>query len=203
MLGQTDTSWRSARRSAATERILEAAWELSREHGLAGLSLRDLARTLGMAAPSLYSYFDSKHALYDALYAQGWQEFRDFAPQPVGSDADLATALRTGAQRWVRFSMADTTRYQLLNERTIPGFEPSPSSYAIAQLAYDESFAPVAAVHPLSQQDRDLISGLIAGLIAQQIANEPGGSRWVGQVDTAVDLLVHHLTRPQPKGKKR
>lgn len=48
-----------------------------RRNGLAALSLRDLARTVGMRPPSLYSYFDSKNDIYDAMYAQGAQQFVD------------------------------------------------------------------------------------------------------------------------------
>jgi AcrR family transcriptional regulator len=43
--------------------VLEAALELISEHGVAGASLRMLARKLGMSQPSLYHYFPSKDAL--------------------------------------------------------------------------------------------------------------------------------------------
>src|SRR3954471_3179938 len=63
---------RRAERHAATRReILDAAWALARERGLAGWALRDVAEAVGMRAPSLYGYFDSKHALYDAMFADG------------------------------------------------------------------------------------------------------------------------------------
>ncbi len=42
------------------EEILEAALELIAEHGVAGASLRMLAKELGMSQPSLYHYFPSK-----------------------------------------------------------------------------------------------------------------------------------------------
>jgi hypothetical protein len=32
------------------------------------------------------------------------------------------------------------------------------------------------------------------GLVAMQIANEPGGERWVGLVEEAVDILISHYT---------
>jgi len=37
-----------------------------------------------MRAPSLYEYFDSKHAIYDAMFAQG---YRQFAAAMVAVDA--------------------------------------------------------------------------------------------------------------------
>ncbi|TMK84168.1 MAG: helix-turn-helix transcriptional regulator, partial [Actinobacteria bacterium] len=62
---------RAERREATKAEILDAAWEVVRAEGLAALSLRDLAAKVGMRAPSLYSYFDSKHAIYDAMFLQG------------------------------------------------------------------------------------------------------------------------------------
>ena len=51
------------RREAKVASIVAAAWKLAREHGIAGVSLHALAREVGMRQPSLYEYFDSKHAL--------------------------------------------------------------------------------------------------------------------------------------------
>ena len=59
------------RREAKTASIVAEAWELAREHGVGGVSLHALARAVGMRQPSLYEYFDSKHALYDAMFADG------------------------------------------------------------------------------------------------------------------------------------
>jgi AcrR family transcriptional regulator len=59
------------RREAKVAAIVESAWMLAREHGIAGLSLHALAREVGMRQPSLYAYFDSKLALYDAMFADG------------------------------------------------------------------------------------------------------------------------------------
>jgi AcrR family transcriptional regulator len=74
----TETRPRSDRRAirhAATKReILDAAWRLARERGLGGWSLRDVADAVGMRAPSLYVYFASKNALFDAMFADGNQQ---------------------------------------------------------------------------------------------------------------------------------
>jgi AcrR family transcriptional regulator len=65
---------RAARREATRERILQAAWDLARRDGLAAITLRQVARQVGMRAPSLYTYFESKNAMYDAMYAQAAQD---------------------------------------------------------------------------------------------------------------------------------
>src|SRR5438132_14177970 len=59
------------RREAKVASIVAAAWKLAREHGIGGVSLHALAREVGMRQPSLYEYFDSKHALYDAMFVDG------------------------------------------------------------------------------------------------------------------------------------
>src|SRR5690606_20513717 len=66
---------RQAERRAATRReIIDAAWVIAGEEGLAGLTLRQVAARVGMRAPSLYTHFDSKNAIYDAMFAQAWSE---------------------------------------------------------------------------------------------------------------------------------
>lgn len=197
MLGEAKVDWRSARRAAATADIVEVAWELAREHGLSGLSLRDLARRLGMAAPSLYSYFDSKHALYDAMFADGYRAL--LAMDPPATGPDLRAVLRSGCEQWVRFGMEDPVRFQLLNQRVIPGFEPTPESYALAVQAYERSARPLLDLADLTQDDLDLVSAFVGGLVNQQLANDPAGERWVRLLDEVVDLL---LPRVQSKAKK-
>jgi AcrR family transcriptional regulator len=205
VLGKDNADWRTSRRAAASADIVAAAWELAREHGLSGLSLRDLARRLGMAAPSLYSYFDSKHGLYDAMYADGYRSFLAMGPPATGPD--LRAVLRSAAEMYVRFAADDPVRWQLLNQRTIPGFEPSEESYALATEAYERTAAPLHGIADVTQPDLDLIGAVVGGLISQQLANEPGGTRWVSLLDDAVDLLVQRIenkpARPAPARGRR
>ncbi len=195
MLGKASPDWRADRREAARARILETAWTLARENGLSGLSLRDVARNLGMAAPSLYSYFPSKDALYDAMFAQGYRELLDLGPLEA---TDLREALAVSARRFAEFCVADPTRYQLLFQRTIPGFEPSAESYDYAKQAYAVMAEPLRRHGVKDQADHDLITGVFVGLVAQQLANEPTTTRWLDLIDRAVDMLVDHLQRSLP-----
>lgn len=205
MFGIPSKNWATKRRAAALDAIVDAAWELARENGLAGLSLRDLARRLGMATTSLYSYFDSKHGLYDAMFASGYRAV--LALDPPAQGEDVRSTLRSVARFWMEFALDDPVRYQLLSQRTIPGFEPSPQAYALALEAYEFTAAPLRALVELTQEDADLISALVSGLISQQIANDLGGTRWVRLVDDAMDLLVPRLEQrkiqPAPSGGRQ
>ena len=40
--------------------------------------------------------------------------------------------------------------------------------------------------------DLDLWTALQMGLADQQLANEPGGDRWISQLDHAIDMFLAH-----------
>src|SRR5215471_7758539 len=123
---------RRAERAAATRReILDAAWELARAEGLPALAMRELGARVGMRAQSLYVYFPSKHAIYDAMFRESNQDLleRQSKLDPTGNPTDR---LRRNARSFLMFCVQDPVRNQLLFQRTIPGFEPSPESYAPA-----------------------------------------------------------------------
>ena len=190
---------RSERREATKLEILRAAWDLVRAEGLAALTLRDLATKVGMQPPSLYSYFDSKHAIYDAMFLQGNVELLQRYTTMSEFD-DPEADFRASARLFVGFTVEDPARAQLMFMRTIPGFEPSPETYAVAVQVVElakERFAK-AGVKPAYF---DLWTGIISGLSFQQIANEPGTDRWVGLVDEAVDMFLDHVSKTRGKRK--
>ena len=197
MLGETNGvqvvpgDRRSARREATKAEILRAAWDLAREEGLSAISLRDLAARVGMRAPSLYQYFDSKHAIYDAMFADGYrQALAELGDRTMGDDP--RASMKEWARQFIAFCAADVARYQLLFQRTIPGFEPSPASYAPAVEFLDGTRRAFAEAG-LDDADVDLWTALISGLTSQQISNDPGGDRWIRRVDEAVDMFLDHV----------
>lgn len=185
----TLTGTRAERRIATMSRIVDAAWELSGQRGLAGWTLRDLGGQVGMRAPSLYVYVDSKFALYDALYADGYRALLDVVAAISREQAPMA-ALREGAHRFVEFCVANPPRCQLLFLRTIPGFEPSQASYSLAQGALIELGEVMAEAGFDDPRELDLWTAVLTGLATQQTSNDPGGDRWTRLVDTAVDRFL-------------
>lgn len=190
------SSPRRRRRDATRAEILEAAWELCREQGLAALSLRDLAGRVGLRAPSLYSYFDSKVAIYDAMFRQGYEVFAARLDERIGDQPASRSLLRAGVHTFFDFCAEDPVRYQLLFQRTIPDFEPSPESYAVAVDVLDGTARALEELGVDDPRHVDLWTAMFTGLISQQLANDPGGDRWGRLLDEALDLFCDHVGIP-------
>lgn len=167
---------------------------MAREQGLAQVTLRGIAERIGMRAPSLYTHVDSKHAIYDLMFAAAWSECREVMTEMEAScPEDLRGALRLYAHTFFDFCVSDLARYQLMNQRTIPGFAPSPESYAPAVAVLDGLRDRLARHGVTDQEDVDLYVALVSGLADSQLANDPGGDRWARLVDRAIDMYVHDL----------
>ncbi|MGH3509277.1 MAG: TetR/AcrR family transcriptional regulator [Mycobacterium sp.] len=194
MLGTPKRDRIAERRSTTRQEIVDAAWDVSRERGLSQLTLRDVAQRVGMKAPSLYSHFDSKNAIYDAMFAQAWTECRDVMKAARARvPPDACGALRLFSRAFFDFSVSDLPRFQLMNQRTIPGFVPSTEAYAPAVLTL-EVLRDLLATHAITAQvDIDLYLALVGGLADAQLANDPGGDRWARLLDRAIDMYLHDL----------
>jgi AcrR family transcriptional regulator len=196
---------RTRRRAQRRAEILDAAWTLAHEHGISAVSLHEVARLVGLRQPSLYVHFGSKRDLYDAMFAQGFAALVE-ERQALRLPDDPKAALIIGCRHFVTFCVRDPARYQLLFQRPIPGFEPSPESMRVSGEALSHLERWLAAAGAPGTAGVDLARALLTGLAGEQIANEPGGKRWTRQVDAVVEVLLEVLHRRKPpsrKGRKR
>jgi AcrR family transcriptional regulator len=195
------TTARARRHEATRREILEVAWRHAEESGIAGISLRDIAGEVGMRAPSLYTYFESKDAIYDAMFAEGYRalitHYEGFAER-FGS-LDRRAALTTTVEGFIDFCQASQARYQLMFTRAIPGWEPSEEAYAVSLASYGEAQGALATMGVEGQDRLDLYIAVTAGLAAQQMSNDPTGDRWRRLASDAVEMLVGYLD--QGKGE--
>jgi AcrR family transcriptional regulator len=122
------SSVRERRRAETVREIKEAALAQLAEVGAAGLSLRAVARAVGMTVQSLYHYFDSRDALLTALITDGHLAM---------ADAVQAAADGTRGRPPVERRLAATTAFRhfahqhretflLIYGTPVPGFEPLP-----------------------------------------------------------------------------
>lgn len=180
---------RTLRRVRTRQEILDAAWTLAASAGIAGWTMADLGRATGMRAPSLYEYFPSKFAILDAMFAQGYEDHAA-AIGPAATQPDFRSGLVAGVQAHLDFCCSNPPRYQLLFQRPVPGFEPSPEAMQASFRSF-RLMTDFFALHGVSDPGTiDLWTALIGGLAAQQLSNEPGGDRWVRLVEPAVDMFL-------------
>jgi AcrR family transcriptional regulator len=191
----TEGDWRESRRRSARAAILDAAWSLVRENGLAALSLRDLARHAGITTPTVYAYFESKNDIYDAMFGQAATEFERHIAEPYAA-GEPREMLSAGLHRFVDFCASDMARYQLLFQRTIPGFHPSESSYAPAVRALATAGEHLAVCGVTAPEHLDMWTALSTGLVDQQISNDFGGDRWIRLADDFVDMFLRYCSEP-------
>jgi len=182
------------RREAKVAAIVESAWKLAREHGIAGVSLHALAREVGMRQPSLYAYFDSKLALYDAMFADGNRQLLERLDL-VKLPRDPRAALKKFLAEFVTFALKDPGRYELLFERHVPGFTPSPTSYVLAEEVLGRVYKLINEAGVTEQGDIDCIVAIVAGLMEAQMSNDPGGNRWIRHLNRLVDLYVDDVLK--------
>ncbi len=89
--------------------VLDAALEVIAESGPAGVSLRGLARRVGVSHAGPAHHFGSKKGVFTALAAEGFTMFADALEQsaPSGSMADLGVV-------YVRFALAHRAHFEVM-----------------------------------------------------------------------------------------
>jgi AcrR family transcriptional regulator len=200
MVGTPNRNRQSERREATRREILDAAWDIARESSVAAVTLREIADRVGMRPPSLYSHFESKNAVFDAMFEQAWSQYRDASAVTY---AELPTQprriLQVIARNFFDFAVADLARYQLMNLRVVPDFAPSEQAYAPAVEALDRLALELSKLGLPGQAERDLCVAMVGGMVDAQQANDPGGHRWSDLLDRAVDMFADDAGLPGPR----
>ena len=209
LLGTAPRSDRRARRRQETiEEILDIATEVMTEEGVNGLSLAEVARRLGVQPPSLYKYFPSLMAVFDALFLRGQREHLDVMRRAMTEAEPGLDALIAGLEASGRWSLANRAIAQLLFWRPVPSFEPSAESFApsmeMVHLQRSALADAVAAGQLGPEADADeaiyLVSTLIVGVLSQAMANEPdlewGQGRFTPMFPRLMRLLVAAFPLP-------
>ena len=180
------------RRSQRRDQILAVAWEVAAEVGLGAVSLHEVARRVGMRQPSLYGYVDSKLDLYDAMFGQAYEQLMARL-DATSTDGTAREQLLRVSRVVVDFVVEDPPRQQLMFQRTIPGFEPSAGSYALARRLIDRCAGLLSSLGADSPAHVDVYTALVGGLAAQQVANDPGGDRFVRHLEGLLEMFLDHF----------
>jgi AcrR family transcriptional regulator len=216
---------RARRRQETIVEVLDIAAEIMAEQGVVGLSVGEVARRMGIRPPSLYVYFPSKNALYDALFARGAQLLLDHVRAEAATvDLDQRSfddVLLGAAEGFVGWSLEHPAYTQLLFWRPVPGFTPSAEAYEPAVELVELARATFTRL-----QKRGLVRAdveidhvvrdwtvLTSGVISQQLSNAPhepfSAGRFTAALPDLVEMFARHYgtdTTPrsdQPKKETR
>jgi AcrR family transcriptional regulator len=179
------------------------------EAGVGGLSMSEIARRLGMRQPSLYKYFPSLHAVYDALFTRGVagsgaavQAARQEGPRGV-------VTIRAAGRALVRWAVENPALAQLLYWRPVPGFAPTAATFAASERLMEQLRAAFSVAVQAGELDPRAASAeaprlftiVLSGLISQQMANEPGARYEAGMftslTDAALDMFFARYAPPR------
>jgi AcrR family transcriptional regulator len=202
MVGMPNRNRQAERREATRQEILTAAWDVARQNGIAGVTLREVAVRVGMQPPSLYSHFASKNAIYDAMFEQAWQDCMDSVGRAMeGAPGTPRARLLALAQAFFDYAMTDVERSQLMNVRVVPDFTPSAEAYRPAVECFEAGRKHLAELGISRSEDFDLYTALLAGLLSQQQANDPHGTRWRDLLPKAITMFADAAGLPADAGK--
>lgn len=112
-------------RQAARSEILATARRQMAATGAAALSLRAIAREMGLTAPALYRYFQSRDDLVTALIMEAYHALADALEaardaQPVHDHGARLVATTAAYREWALARVAD---FALIFGTPIPGYE--------------------------------------------------------------------------------
>ncbi|MDT4893002.1 MAG: hypothetical protein QOE97_2037 [Pseudonocardiales bacterium] len=190
---------RAERREATRREIVDAAWDIAGDDGLENVTLRAVAERVGMRSPSLYTHFESKNAIYDAMFGQAWS---DYLATIEDLDGELPAAPRKALlfmlMTFVDFATANLPRFQLMNQRVVADFTPTEASYAPSVRVMDLFRERMRTIGIPRAEDVDLCAALVGGLVDAQFANDPGGNRYLKQLPRVLDMFADDIGLPGP-----
>ncbi|MEI8082026.1 MAG: TetR/AcrR family transcriptional regulator, partial [Actinomycetes bacterium] len=124
MATESAGSIRAMNRERITEAILDGAREQIASNGASGLSLRAIARELGMASSAVYRYFPSRDDLLTQLIIDAYDSLGAAAERAheAVADHDVATRFRAVIGSVREWALANQHEYFLIYGTPVPGY---------------------------------------------------------------------------------
>ena len=172
------TGARARVRAELTQEILEAARRQLAAEGSAALSLRAVAREVGMVSSAVYRYFPSRDSLLTALIVDAYDGLgaaveRSVAKVPEGDLGDRWLAICRRVRTW---ALANPHEYALIYGSPVPGYR-----------------APETTIAPATRVALVLIQLLLdarrAGALAPVTLATPPSSRLRADLDHLADAF--------------
>jgi AcrR family transcriptional regulator len=118
------TTRRERQRAATFEEIKTAALSQIAEVGAPSLSLRGVAREIGMSPAGLYRYYDGRDELLTDLIADAYNDLAAAVESAIGVGGDsMHDRFAAGMRAYRRWGREHPNRFLLIFGTPIPGYE--------------------------------------------------------------------------------
>ena len=144
------------------------------------LSLRELARGVGVSATAVYRHFPDKRALVEALCAEGRAMLAEAQRVAMAAAGGGQAGFNASGVAYVRFALAHPALFRLMIKTRAPGDAPRPTA---AGPALRELEANVAAILPTEAAARQrqlraiaawsLVHGLALLILDARLPDDP------------------------------
>jgi AcrR family transcriptional regulator len=124
--------------------LIRAGLDLLADRDLEGLSLREVARAVGVSAPSVYRHFPDKQALMTALAREGLDRLSIAQHAAVMGVEEGGAAFAAAGRAYVRFALANPALFRLIFASSVFAIEASDGMTSAAPRIMRDG-APTAA----------------------------------------------------------
>ena len=198
-------------RSTLRADLLAAARDALARDGYGALSVRGLARTLGVSPGAIYYHVDGQAGIYQAVVADGLGAIRDAVRAAYESTAEPAARVRAMARAYCAYGLDHPHSYyvvMMLREDGQPDVteaqrEPGREVVAMAALALGAMVADGAAPVPaapelLALEAWAVLHGAVSLVVADRISTAYPGFDPTVLTEAAVGRVLQMVGGPPP-----
>lgn len=167
----------------AKQQILDEALALADEHGLGAISMRAVARRLGLSSMALYPYVGTKDDLLDGLVGR---LLADLLPEP-GASTDWRERLRAVARAARALASAHPGAYPLLMVRP----SVTPDALRVVDLVY-AALLDAGVPEPEVPRLERMLSTFVLGYATSEVNGRFAAGRRGAESAHAADALPAH-----------
>ena len=183
--------------------LIQAAEAILNEEGLAALSVRRVAREVGVVPSAVYNHFESLEDLLAAVAADGYQYMERLVDRLERGSGDPSQRLRRLAREYLQFAAANPNLYRLMFSSDVVAYRLHPELEQAADTSfgrltqwwygpgnYDSTRSAVKYPNALSVWS--IMHGAALQMIEGLIQVDP---RHKGAVDGLADAVIGTLIR--------
>ncbi len=128
-------------------KIMQAAKKLFLQGGSAALSVRAIAAEAGLSTIGIYSHFQGKQGILDALFIEGFAMV--YEAMCVSTDNKTPLEIATeGASNYLDFAASHEAHYRLIFGESDAGYQPSATAQKQGIKAFDQLVKLCAVLLP-------------------------------------------------------